>query len=142
MRSVCVPAGDTADEVVGANSQDKYFRILGRTSVDIIKSGGYKISALKIENKLLEHPSIREIVVLGIPDNVYGERIACVAMLEEGCELSDVELMTWATDELPPYEIPRHLLVIDRIPRNAMGKVNKKEMKELYLSKTEGDAAL
>lgn len=130
-------AGDTADELVGANAQDKYFRILGRTSVDIIKSGGYKISALKIENKLLEHPSLQEVVVLGIPDNVYGERIACVATLREGCTMTELELMTWATDELPPYEIPRHLLILSKIPRNAMGKVNKKELKELYLSKTQ-----
>lgn len=122
---------------MGANAQDKYFRILGRTSVDIIKSGGYKISALKIENKLLEHPSLQEVVVLGIPDNVYGERIACVATLREGCTMTELELMTWATDELPPYEIPRHLLILPKIPRNAMGKVNKKELKDLYLSKTQ-----
>lgn len=132
--------GDTA--VV----EDGYFKLLGRTSVDIIKHGGYKISALGIESVLLEHPAIAEAAVLGLPDETYGERIAAVVALEKpgpagsgdggskgssssssGLELA--ELRQWAADRLPPYQLPAELRVVPAIPRNAMGKVNKKELR-------------
>jgi acyl-CoA synthetase (AMP-forming)/AMP-acid ligase II len=60
-----------------------YWRILGRTSVDIIKSGGYKISALAVENALLTHERIRECAVLGLPDNSLGEAIAAVVACQD-----------------------------------------------------------
>lgn len=115
---------------------EQYYRILGRTSVDIIKSGGFKISALGIENVLLEHPQVRGAAVLGIPDSMFGERIVCICELEEGFDLTFPELVSWASDRLPPYELPRDMLVLDQIPRNAMGKVNKVEIRELFLSRT------
>ena len=55
-----------------------YWRILGRTSVDIIKSGGYKISALGIENVLLAHPRVAECAIVGLPDETLGERITAI----------------------------------------------------------------
>ncbi len=61
-----------------------YYRILGRTSVDIIKSGGYKISALDIENELLAHPDIGECAVVGLPDEALGQRVATVVACRNG----------------------------------------------------------
>lgn len=112
---------------------EEYYRVLGRTSVDIIKSGGFKISALGIENALLEHPQVEGAVVLGIPDSMFGERIVCVCELAEGSTLNFAELVSWASDRLPPYELPRDMLVLSQIPRNAMGKVNKVEVRDLFL---------
>ena len=60
------------------DGEPPYWRILGRTSVDIIKSGGYKISALAVENVLLAHPAVAECAVVGLPDDVLGERVAAV----------------------------------------------------------------
>lgn len=116
--------GDTAKV-----DEDGVYTILGRTSVDIIKSGGYKLSALEIENHLLEHPNIRECAVVGLPDDVYGEIVAAVIVCEEGQPpLEGGELRMWAKDHLAGYKIPRVTKVLDSIPRNAMGKVNKKEL--------------
>ncbi|KAL4430870.1 hypothetical protein ABPG75_006126 [Micractinium tetrahymenae] len=112
-----------------------YYKLLGRTSVDIIKHGGYKISALHIESALLEHPALAEVAVLGLPDEVYGERIAAVAALKNGGSLTLQELRAFASASLPAYQLPAELKVVPAIPRNAMGKVNKKELrKQLFPS--------
>lgn len=132
---------ETGDTVTIENG---YYKILGRTSVDIIKSGGYKISSLEIEAVLLQHPVIAECVVLGIPDKDYGEVISAVIIPHETQAaaaaaqwepvLTLEALRDWARPLLAPYKIPQHLLVWESLPRNAMGKVNKKDLKTLVLS--------
>merc|ERR1711976_304474 len=116
--------GDT----VALEGDPPYWRIVGRTSVDIIKSSGYKISALDIENKILQHPKVKECAVLGFPDNVRGEIVACVIACNDGEALDLDELSGWCRDRMPPYHIPKHLAKMDAIPRNAMGKINKKDL--------------
>ncbi|KAJ8913529.1 hypothetical protein NQ315_017080 [Exocentrus adspersus] len=106
------------------------FRILGRSSVDIIKSGGYKISALQIETVLLAHPDIEECAVVGIDDEVWGEVVAAIVVTRSGTDLTLDELRKWAKDKIPKYSLPATLRVVGEIPRNAMGKVNKKELKK------------
>ena len=102
---------------------------MGRTSVDIIKSGGYKISALHIERHLLAHPDIVDCAVVGLPDITWGQRIAVVVILKNGSrEMSLEQLQKWAADHLPSYQIPTVIKKLDIMPRNAMGKVNKKEI--------------
>lgn len=108
------------------------YRILGRSSVDIIKTGGYKVSALEIEEVLREHPSIREVAVVGLPDPEWGERIAAALVLGTGPELALEGLRRWAGDRLAPYKLPTRLLVLKELPRNAMGKVTKPEVVRLF----------
>ncbi len=109
-------------------SNDGYFKILGRKSSDIIKSGGYKISALAIENVLLTHERISECAVVALPDVVWGETIA-VAIV--GTVLQS-ELHEWMKDKLAVYKQPRHFVFVKHLPRNAMGKILKQEVKELF----------
>lgn len=119
----------TGDEAV---VEDGYFRILGRQSVDIIKSGGYKISALEIEAVLREHERIAECAVVGLPDPEWGERVAA-AVVTAGDEALELEtLRAWAKERLAPYKIPRALIVTADLPRNAMGKVVKPEIRTLF----------
>ncbi|XP_056648593.1 malonate--CoA ligase ACSF3, mitochondrial [Diorhabda sublineata] len=110
------------------SSEAREFKILGRKSVDIIKSGGYKISALEIEAKLLLHPDISECIVVGIDDEKWGQKIAAVVVLDEEKEFNLEELRDWAQDKMPPYWIPSIIKIVPKIPKNAMGKVNKKEI--------------
>ncbi len=109
-----------------------YYRIMGRQSVDIIKSGGYKLSALEIEAALLQHPAICECAVVGVPDNTWGEAVAVAAVLDDGAELSPESLRAWCRDQLSHYKIPKRFLAVDRLPRNAMGKVTKPAVRELF----------
>jgi malonyl-CoA/methylmalonyl-CoA synthetase len=111
--------------------EDGYYRLLGRRSVDIIKTGGFKVSALEIEEVLREHPAIAECAVVGIEDEDWGERV-CLAVESVG-ELPPLEdLQAWARQRLAPYKLPRDLRLVDVLPRNAMGKVLKPEVAKLF----------
>lgn len=104
------------------------YRILGRTSIDILKSGGHKISALEIEETLREHPAIAECAVVGVPDAEWGERIAAAIVLHPGNDLDLAALRSWGRELLAAYKLPSRLLVVDALPRNAMGKVVKPDV--------------
>jgi malonyl-CoA/methylmalonyl-CoA synthetase len=108
------------------------YRILGRTSVDIIKCGGHKLSALEIEEVLRTHPAIAECAVVGVPDPEWGERVGAAIVLR-GAEALDVhELRSWAKERLAPYKVPSRLLTLKALPRNAMGKVTKPALTAMF----------
>jgi len=108
------------------------YRILGRSSVDIIKTGGYKVSALEVEEVLRTHPAIAECAVVGVEDPEWGERI-CAAVERRGeVDLTLAALQAWAKERLAPYKIPRALRSVHTLPRNAMGKVMKPEVAKLF----------
>ena len=109
-----------------------YYRIMGRLSVDIIKSGGYKLSALEIEDTLRTHPSVRECAVVGIPDETWGETVAAAVITQSGAELDLAALTEWARARMSGYKLPRSLLVVEDLPRNAMGKVTKPAVREMF----------
>lgn len=109
-----------------------YYRIMGRLSVDIIKSGGYKLSALEIEAALLEHPNIRECAVIGLPDDTWGEAVTAVVVLKNSTALELCALRDWCKGRLSVYKIPRRLLAVNELPRNAMGKVTKPAVRALF----------
>lgn len=108
--------------------KDGVYWILGRTSVDIIKSGGYKISALDVERHLLAHPDINDVAVIGAPDAVWGQKVTAVVQLKKGKNLTLAELKIWGREHMAPYTIPTGLLLVEEMPRNQMGKVNKKDL--------------
>lgn len=117
----------TGDEAIIENGT---FRILGRQSVDIIKTGGYKVSALEIESVLAEHPDVSECAVVGIPDAEWGEAV-CAALVT-GRELSREELRSWAALRMARYKIPTRVRCVAALPRNAMGKVSKTAVREWF----------
>ena len=108
-----------------AGIEDGAYRLLGRRSVDIIKTGGFKVSALEIEEALREHPSIGDCSVTAAPDEEWGERIEATVELRTGCDLTLAELQEWSRSRLARYKIPRRLYITTALPRNAMGKVVK-----------------
>jgi malonyl-CoA/methylmalonyl-CoA synthetase len=116
--------------------EDGSYRILGRQSVDIIKTGGYKISALEIEETLRRHPDIADCAVVGIPDSEWGERVAAAVRLQGDTELTLEALRLWAKERLAPYKAPSRLLVLDDLPRNPMGKVVKPDLKRLFATES------
>jgi malonyl-CoA/methylmalonyl-CoA synthetase len=117
----------TGDEAVIENG---CWRILGRRSMDIIKSGGYKISALEIEDALREHEAIRDCAVVGLPDADLGERVAVAVVGSRPLEAET--LVAWARDRIAPYKVPREYRFVEALPRNAMGKVTKPAVRDLF----------
>ena len=126
--------GDSADVVAldpseASTSPSLCYTILGRMSVDIIKSAGYKLSALMIENVILEHPGVAEVAVVGVPDDVYGEIVVALVARKEGHEgLSQGDLTAFCRERLAAYQAPKRWHFVDALPRNAMGKLNKKDL--------------
>ena len=119
----------TGDTAVVENG---VYRILGRTSIDILKTGGHKVSALEIEETLRQHEAIAECAVVGLPDVEWGERIAAAVVLKEGAALDLASLRAWARESLTAHKLPSRLLVLDSLPRNAMGKVVKPSLAPLF----------
>jgi malonyl-CoA/methylmalonyl-CoA synthetase len=118
--------GDTA--VV----EDGAYRLLGRTNIDILKTGGFKVSALEVEATLREHPAIRDCAVVGVPDPDWGERVCAAVELQPNTTLSARELEEWAKTRLAPYKVPKSVLAVPALPRNALGKVVKAEVARLF----------
>ena len=108
------------------------YRILGRASIDIIKTGGYKVSALEIEEALRAHAAVSECAVVGLEDAEWGQRVAVAVVLAPGASLDLDTLRAWAKEQLAPYKIPKALCVVDALPRNPMGKVIKAEVAKLF----------
>jgi malonyl-CoA/methylmalonyl-CoA synthetase len=118
--------GDTA--VV----EEGRYRILGRTSVDILKTGGEKVSALEIEELLLSHEAVSEAAVVGIDDPEWGQRV--VAVVVPSAEIGGEALRAWLKTRLAPHKVPKEIHLADSLPRNAMGKTMKPDVVEMVVS--------
>ncbi|MBD2559317.1 MULTISPECIES: acyl-CoA synthetase [Nostoc] len=119
----------TGDTAVVENGN---YRILGRMSVDIIKTGGYKVSALEIEEVLRSHPDIQECAVVGVADLEWGERVCAALVLQGSQPLTLQAFRSWAKERLAVYKVPTQILIVEELPRNAMGKVTKPTVVELF----------
>lgn len=141
--------GDVAirQEVAGAGEGNQlwasgpmYF-IKGRKSVDIIKTGGEKVSALEVERELLSLPQVSEAAVVGLESEQWGQKVAAVVVLSKegltagkgGKPWGPMDMRRALKDRLANYKIPQELKIAESIPRNAMGKINKKALvKEVF----------
>ena len=103
---------------------DGMHRIVGRESVDLIKSGGYRIGAGEIETALLGHPGVAEVAVVGLPDEDLGQRIVAFVVGDAAPD----DLIHHVAQQLSAHKRPREVRLVDALPRNAMGKVLKKEL--------------
>ncbi|MBI2572044.1 MAG: AMP-binding protein [Candidatus Schekmanbacteria bacterium] len=118
--------------------EEERYRILGRKSVDIIKTGGYKVSALEIEEVLRAHPEVRDCAVVAMPDPVWGERVAAAIVAAPGARPDADELQAWSRERLAPYKVPSRLTLVDELPRNALGKVQKNRVARLLSGSGDG----
>lgn len=139
--------GDIARRKINASGTSYYYYITGRASIDIVKSGGYKVSALDVERELLALPYIAEAVCCGVPDEEFGQRVAALVSLQEE-ELTDAFLLSHGNGEhvltidavrndmrarLAGYKLPTLLrIVTGELPKTATGKVQKNVLGPKY----------
>ncbi|KAI9925786.1 hypothetical protein ASPWEDRAFT_173870 [Aspergillus wentii DTO 134E9] len=127
----------------GEWAQGPMYFIQGRSSVDIIKTGGEKVSALEVERELLSLPQIKEAAVVGLPSEQWGQKVAAIVVLNaekaantgrKGKPWGPLDMRRALHDRLASYKIPQEMKILQGpIPRNAMGKVNKKTLvKEVF----------
>jgi malonyl-CoA/methylmalonyl-CoA synthetase len=113
---------------VGALDDDGYLRIVGRRK-DLIITGGYNVYPREVEDVLRSHPAVHDVAVVGQPDPDWGERV--VAVVEGGRPADDEALLALAADQLAAYKRPKRIVHVDLLPRNALGKVVKADVREL-----------
>ncbi|HRG26706.1 MAG TPA: hypothetical protein PLJ00_02360, partial [Chitinophagales bacterium] len=98
---------------------------------DMIISKGQNIYPAEIEQIIIQHPAIKDIAIIGVPHEVYGEAIcAIVVVKKENIPLN--ELRNWAKDKMPEYKLPAVIEIVDELPRNPTGKVLRKLLREKY----------
>jgi len=114
---------------------DGAVRLLGRASVDILKSAGYKISALEIEEVLREHPDVAEVAVVGLPDEALGDRVVAAVIARPGAAPGPDAIHAFGRARLPSYKAPREVVLVDDFPRTPLGKVQKAALVRLLVDR-------
>ena len=108
----------------GLFDPEGYLKITGRLK-EIINRGGEKISPLEVDNILMEHPAIQQVVTFAVPDRLLGEDVGAAVVLEDGQSLTDAELKDYASQHLASFKVPRHITFLDEIPKGATGKLQR-----------------
>jgi len=119
---------------IAQRDEDGNYQILGRKSQDIIKTGGFKVSALEIESILLTFEEIEECAVVGIPHDEFGEKVG-VLFLSNISDINLEKLKEKAKKYLAPYKVPSFWKQVEKLPRNAMGKVLKPTVRKQFSAK-------
>lgn len=117
---------------LGVLDEDGYLRITGRAKELIIR-GGVNIAPLEIDNVLMRHPDAMEVCTVGVPDEIYGEKIVCYVVPRTGRLLTADDMLQHCTDLLPDFKQPSEAIISDTVARNARGKVDRNAMKELWM---------
>ena len=123
-------------EIAGARQQ--FYRFAGRHK-DIVIRGGMNISSEEVENLLIGHPKVREVAIIGVPDPILGERVCAVIAPQPGQDLTLAELVAFLRDgkEVAAFKLPEKLLMLPELPRNPLGKVLKRQLRELVPAQAE-----
>jgi acyl-CoA synthetase (AMP-forming)/AMP-acid ligase II len=116
---------------IGVFDERGYLYLKDRTS-DMIISGGYNVYPREVENALLTHPAVRECAVIGLPDKVWVEAVTAVVVLRAGREASEAELIAHVASQIASYKKPQRVLFAGEIPKTAVGKLNRKQLRDKY----------
>jgi acyl-CoA synthetase (AMP-forming)/AMP-acid ligase II len=114
---------------MGRIDEGGYLFITGRIK-DLIIRGGENISAGEIENALESHPAVDEAAVIGVPDNDWGEVVKAVLVLKPGMKVTPEEIIEHVKSKLASFKAPQYVAIVDEMPRNAMGKIVKNELRK------------
>jgi acyl-CoA synthetase (AMP-forming)/AMP-acid ligase II len=101
-----------------------YISITGRLK-EIINRGGEKVSPREVDEVLMDHPAVAQVVTFGIPHDKLGEEVGAAVVLREGHSATDKEIREYAATRLADYKVPRKLLIMEEIPKGATGKLQR-----------------
>jgi acyl-CoA synthetase (AMP-forming)/AMP-acid ligase II len=116
---------------VGYVDEDGYYFLAGRSS-DMIIRAGENISPEELENVIREHPKVEDVAVIGVPDETWGEEPMAIVITKKGEKATEEEIMEHCREHLASFKRPRSVVFVDELPRNPMGKVIKRELREKY----------
>ena len=97
---------------------------------EIINRGGEKISPLEVDSILLDHPEINQVVTFALPHPKLGEEVAAAVVLSNGSKCDDEDIKSFAKERMADFKVPRHVVILDEIPKGATGKMQRIGMAE------------
>jgi malonyl-CoA/methylmalonyl-CoA synthetase len=116
---------------VGKFDADGYLSIVGR-SKDLIISGGFNVYPKEIEALIDELPGVLESAVIGVPHADFGEAVTAVVVLKPGATVSEAQVIAALKSQIANFKVPKRVHVVEELPRNAMGKVQKNILRDIY----------
>ena len=108
----------------GVLDEDGYLRVTGRLK-EIINRGGEKISPLEVDDVLMDHPAVAQVVTFAMPHPKLGEEVAAAVVLREGMEATETEIRGFCSERLADFKVPRKVLILEEIPKGATGKLQR-----------------
>jgi len=126
-----LPGGWIRTRDVGRFDEDGYLYLVDRTS-DMIVTGGYNVYPREVEDALAAHPAVREVVVVGIPDDKWGEAVAAFVALRAGQQADDAELIAFARERVATYKVPKAVHFIDEVPKSPVGKLLRRAVRDPF----------
>jgi acyl-CoA synthetase (AMP-forming)/AMP-acid ligase II len=124
IRGKRIKSGDLA-----VKDADGFIRVTGRTK-DLIIRGGVNIAPLEIDEILLRHPAVHDAAAVGVPDPIYGEEVVCYVVARPGVALSEAEVSEHCRRHLPAPKVPKHVIIVDDLPKSDRGKVLRDKLRE------------
>jgi len=115
-----------------ARVDEEGYQYLAVRRADLIISGGENIYPAEVERVLLLHPAVREAAVIGIKDKEWGERVMAVVVLRAGAQVSEEEIINFCKERLASYKRPRQVAFVEELPKNQLGKVLYKELRDRF----------
>lgn len=123
----------TCDDM-GYFDEEGYLYVVDRKK-DMINSGGEKISSIEVEDLILTHPDVKEVAVIGLPDEIWGERVHAVVSLKPGGQVSEAAILAWCKERISGYKRPRSIEIMPEIPKTPVGKISKKDLRAMVLNR-------
>jgi long-chain acyl-CoA synthetase len=115
---------------IAVMDEDGYFKIVDRKKDMILGAGGYNIYPREIEDVLYEHPKVLETAAIGVPVEQRGERVKVFVVLKSGETATEEEIIAFCRENLAPYKVPRFVEFIDELPKSAVGKILRRQLKQ------------
>jgi acyl-CoA synthetase (AMP-forming)/AMP-acid ligase II len=115
----------------GYLDEDGYVYIHDRVK-DMIISGGENIYPAEVESAIYGHPDVLEVAVVGVPDEKWGEAVKAICVPRPGCAVDSDSVVAWTREKIAGYKVPKTVDVIDALPRNASGKILRRELRAPY----------
>ena len=124
-----IPGGELHTGDVGFMDEQGWFYLVDRKK-DMINAAGYKVWPREVEDVLYGHPAVREVAVVGVPDEYRGETVKAYVSVKAGAEISEEELIAWAKEQLAAYKYPRSVDFVDELPKTTTGKILRRELRD------------
>ncbi|GAA2149075.1 hypothetical protein GCM10009844_28320 [Nocardioides koreensis] len=123
-----LPGGELRTGDVGFMDEQGWFFLVDRKK-DMINAAGYKVWPREVEDVLYGHPAVREVAVVGVPDEYRGESVKAYVSLKPGAEVSEQELIGFAKEQMAAYKYPRSVEFLDELPKTTTGKILRRELR-------------